>query len=474
MAQAAGLNCVQHYSLDDLDADTAELILQLQLADLQELKERSGGKQKEGTITDAQIAAELLKEDLNNVRTTLHDQRMTRSIARAVQVDGNAVAHARQEEEIARRDHVLARRLSGSNLRADAHNAGMLHGDELEEEVIAKLAGLYVDEDFGEKLDLATRLGQPIEDGSIEPDAQAESSSWAAGRIEKNHTIQHSATRRCEACREEKKFFDLIPAQCRHEYCRDCIVELFISSFTDESLFPPRCCRVPISLETASIFLTKNLKEQYAEKKIEFGTSNRTYCTRSDCSAFVRPEHIAGQVANCIKCRTQTCTICKALAHAGRDCPDDPNTEAVRALARREGWQTCYSCRRLVELNTGCYHMTCLCRAEFCYHCGRRWKTCECELWAEERLVNRAEVIMERQVREGPRNQAAVVGQARQLQIREIAEQLRRDHECDHDRWRYVGGRHECEECHHTLPQYIFECRQCRLRACNRCRRNRL
>lgn len=51
---------------------------------------------------------------------------------------------------------------------------------------------------------------------------------------------------------------------------------------------------------------------------------------------------------------------------------------------------------------------------------------------------------------------------------------LRGDHECTHDKWRWVKGPHRCEECHHRLPSYIFECKQCMLQACNRCRRNRL
>lgn len=62
----------------------------------------------------------------------------------------------------------------------------------------------------------------------------------------------------------------------------------------------------------------------------------------------------------------------------------------------------------------------------------------------------------------------------RDLRIAEAVEHLRINHQCDHDKWRWVKGRHQCEECYHVLPQYIFECKQCQLQACNRCRRNRL
>lgn len=60
------------------------------------------------------------------------------------------------------------------------------------------------------------------------------------------------------------------------------------------------------------------------------------------------------------------------------------------------------------------------------------------------------------------------------MDIDALMAHLRGNHECSHDRWRWVKGPHRCEECHHRLPSYIFEWRQCMLQACNRCRRNRL
>lgn len=43
------------------------------------------------------------------------------------------------------------------------------------------------------------------------------------------------------------------------------------------------------------------------------------------------------------------------------------------------GWRRCYKCNALVEHDQGCSHMTCRCRAQFCYTCGLKWKTCGCE-----------------------------------------------------------------------------------------------
>jgi hypothetical protein len=82
------------------------------------------------------------------------------------------------------------------------------------------------------------------------------------------------------------------------------------------------------------------------------------------------------------------------------------------------------------------------------------------------RLVARANQVV---ARDPPR-----AGVAREQQVDRVIEHLRERHHCEHGSWRYVPGPHQCEECYYNLPQYIFECRQCRIMACNRCRRNRL
>lgn len=68
----------------------------------------------------------------------------------------------------------------------------------------------------------------------------------------------------------------------------------------------------------------------------------------------------------------------------------------------------------------------------------------------------------------------AVPTSSRNPNIDALMAHLLGNHECSHDKWRWIKGPHRCEECHYRLPSYIFECKQCMLQACNRCRRNRL
>ncbi len=111
--------------------------------------------------------------------------------------------------------------------------------------------------------------------------------------------------------------------------------------------------------------------------------------------------------------------------------------------------------------------IACRCGAQFCYLCGLRWKTCRCEQWNEERLVARANAIVNRDAQ-----RLDDVGRANRV-ARE-RQNLMQNHECEHATWRSRGGSHRCEECHDRLPLYIYECVQCRIMACRRCRYNRL
>lgn len=42
-------------------------------------------------------------------------------------------------------------------------------------------------------------------------------------------------------------------------------------------------------------------------------------------------------------------------------------------------YKQCPSCKFWVSKNQGCDHMTCRCGYEFCYQCGAKYGTCECQ-----------------------------------------------------------------------------------------------
>ncbi len=329
--------------LNCMDEETAAMIIQIQLEDSLEFSERSEGKGKrrEGELSDLQLAINLYQEDLKRNASILADRKMTRSIAHACQTDGDLLTTALSQEQSAASDRETACKLGG----VPALNPippWTITSEEMDEELLGKLSALYV-----QTPDVDFETGPQSTTGN-----EAESSEWAATR-----PASQAMYRRCIACQENVRFFDTARVLCNHEYCRDCLEDLFRASMTDDSLFPPRCCRKLITIGTVRVFLPGDLLKQYEQKKLELDTPNRTYCSNPLCSAFIRVENITNEKATCPNCRTVTCTLCKAGNHGG-DCPADTALQQVLHTADENGWQRCYSCRRFVELDIGCNHIT--------------------------------------------------------------------------------------------------------------------
>ncbi|KAF8847452.1 hypothetical protein BDZ45DRAFT_636984 [Acephala macrosclerotiorum] len=440
---------------DFMDEASAALIIQLQIQDSQLLSEacETKGKGREGELSDSQLSINLYREDLLRNASILADRQMTRSITRACQTDGELFTSLLSQEQTAASDRQTACRLGGV-AGPNSIPPWTVASKEMDEALLAKLSTFSLQVPAREH-DFESTTMEAVSE------SEPESSSWAATR-QTAQALHH----RCIACQELIRLSDMVRVPCNHEYCRDCLQDLFRASMTDDSLFPPRCCRQPIAPRAVRILLTAELLQQYEQKKVEFDTLDRTYCSNPLCSAFIRLQAIINEQATCPDCSTVTCTLCKAPSHWG-DCPADKALQQVLQTAAENGWQRCYSCRRLVELDIGCNHITCYCGAQFCYICARRWKTCLCAQWNEERLLRRAnQVVARRPVGANPLQVRA--------QVVAAAQNLRDRHNCEHESWQYIRGQHRCEECYQTLPSFIFECRQCHIQVCRRCRQNRL
>ncbi|KAJ9669254.1 hypothetical protein H2201_000606 [Coniosporium apollinis] len=164
----------------------------------------------------------------------------------------------------------------------------------------------------------------------------------------------------CVACADLKPYMDCLVLRCQpepHVYCLDCVVNLFKASISDTSLFPPRCCREPISIESARPFLAEDSIRTFEEKSLELSTPNPIYCCRPECSHFIPPSRIREDKASCPTCGIRTCTHCKKRAHKGF-CSKDPSVEELLGVAKDRHWQRCYNCHAMVELTVSCNHIT--------------------------------------------------------------------------------------------------------------------
>ena len=455
------------------DDETAALIFKLQLEDIDELLDTSNrkGKGKEGVVSDQEVAFKLEKEELERNAMILLDRSMSKSIARAVFHDSDQIAYAEAQEMQAFVDRIIALRLGGVQVDAYpttvARPAPSVVSENLDDELIEKLSAIYHEtptEDNDHNAMVKTLVKRARRNGTGQ---NAESSTWAATRkVERSH---------CVICEESVPFYDVARLPCDHECCRACLMEMFQAATVDESRYPPKCCQeISPYPENVRLFLTMEMINKYLEKKIEWETKNRIYCANKQCGKFIRTEFVYVDDAHCPACDSLTCTMCQEAAH-NSDCSKDEELLRTLELVKENGWRRCESCRRIIELKHGCNHIAlvllflathcystftelfrCPCQAEFCYVCGLKWKTCGCDNWDEDRLMLRANDVVDR----GDHQNAVA--------------RLNAEADCNHDGFMRLREGGDCEDCGDHMYRFIFECNQCPLRLCLRCRRTRV
>lgn len=318
-----------------MDNPSLILALQLQQQDLDLWEQSRKGKQREGELTDVDLAFEACRQELEAMTAQISDQALALSIARAVDSDGQLIREAQLAEEQAARDREFALTISKDPSVGARPTTAKTGEEEPMDGVDDSLIDILRSLNLGGLSD--SMSGQP------------ESSTWASSRKE-------SQTKECIACKDLFPPLALLRSSCSHEYCRACLVGLVSSSLQDETLFPPRCCGQTIPVEQGRWF-SPQLVGQFRARKLEFDTPNRTYCSEPSCSTFIPPTFVNGETATCPRCARRTCIHCKGAYHTGV-CPSDTASQQVLQLAAENGWQKCYSCSRIVELDTGCYHMS--------------------------------------------------------------------------------------------------------------------
>jgi len=160
----------------------------------------------------------------------------------------------------------------------------------------------------------------------------------------------------CLSCGDKFDADHISQVPCQHYYCDECLTRLFDRAMTDESLYPPRCCRQNIPLEDVSMSLPEDVRKEFERKQEELDDRHRAYCRVVACGTYIGYGHRDGDTGTCPHCRTTTCIHCSNPPHTG-DCQQDVATQQLNELATREGWRRC-TCRRMVELTLGCNHMT--------------------------------------------------------------------------------------------------------------------
>lgn len=460
--------------------DDVLVALALQLEELDIEVESRKGKERAGKTTDRHVALQEYKELLLSMSQIHADQRMAKSIEDAVLKDAAIIAEFNALEATAVRDRQQALQMANAEATPRTFPAANQTARNVfssrstvapsSRSLSIRGGGEYYDDDL-ESLSGSTEYDhQTIHSGyTIDDELQSN-----RGKTSRRPYVQESGLKyytagpkvECSICSDSVPQDQSVKCPCNHIYCRDCLRAYVFKAMKDESLYPLKCCKVEVPGNVISRILTAAEYQKYQEVAVEYSSSDRIYCPNKSCLQFITPESVykMNNYAHCTRCSTLACIRCKEVWHPGA-CKVDHELQAVIATARQQGWKQCFKCKRMVELRTGCHHMTCYCKAEFCYVCGVEWKNCPCEVFEEGRLYDNAVARVD---------QAAVRPLApgfRMNMINQVQQQIRNNNACQHPRGfvretdRKPLG-HRCEICDVTHWKYILVCRDCGIQVC--------
>ncbi|KAE8334601.1 hypothetical protein BDV24DRAFT_156732 [Aspergillus arachidicola] len=421
--------------LATVDDEIAALTQQLE--EIRHYRGNCKGKYKTDDLPDTELVVSAYQDELSARINFLHDLKVARSIARAIDLDSQLIANVTQCELQAQGDRQFAMEMSTND--PDLESPRFRDDNNCCNSIIQK--------------DSFCTASQDRADASEE---EVAGPSTTHVQRQRESTMKFAQIDlECCVCCDHLQPNRIVSLSCGHYYCNTCLKDLFMKATKDESLFPPRCCRQHIPLTLVQPFMSEDEYDMFKGAEVEFSTADRMYCSNVNCGRFITPREIQAGKAECNQCGFSTCAMCKSPFHED-DCASDTALQATLALATSQGWQRCFGYKALVELRMGCYHMTCKCRSQFCYLCS---------LIAEE--------VVDREATH------PLAPQERQLRIEQMRDDLRENHECEHPgRFErlFDGGRRgfECEMCGDRHRKYILQCRRCHIRVCEDCRRHRV
>ena len=176
-----------------------------------------------------------------------------------------------------------------------------------------------------------------------------------------------SKTKECASCFDDVPEGSSVDLSCKHSYCPECFSQHIITSMQNENLWPPRCCLQPIPRNSILRHLSKEQVLEFGTKEREYSTpaKDRWYCLQPTCTKWFEP-NVGASWTQCPHCKFKMCSLCRGKTHSGTErCPQDRNLQATLEEAEMQGWRSCYNCNAIVELSSGCRHITCKCKAQF-------------------------------------------------------------------------------------------------------------
>lgn len=196
----------------------------------------------------------------------------------------------------------------------------------------------------------------------------------------------------CKVCLENVDIGTMLSAACGHLFCSDCWKAHVSISINDGpgclSLHCPEPkCKAIAGLDMVESLAADEDKQTYYKylyrSYVEL-SKNRKWCPAPGCDAAVEFD-VGGSESYdvCCDCSYNFCWNCTEEAHRPVSCAtvakwieknssETDNTTWIMAFTK-----PCPKCKRQIEKNHGCNHMTCSqpCRFEFCWLCLDTWNS---------------------------------------------------------------------------------------------------
>lgn len=209
----------------------------------------------------------------------------------------------------------------------------------------------------------------------------------------KKASIGNSLEFTCGICFDVFPFHDKIVSSCDHMYCNICL-GTYISVSIDEGpgclslRCPDPSCKAAIGEDMVNMLVSdKHRKKfhQYFVRSYVEGNTNVKWCPAPECDAAIEyycdGDCESGSYEVVCSCLFRFCWRCIEEDHRPIDCDtvvkwikknkcEAQNVEWILAYTK-----PCPKCKRAIEKNMGCMHMTCnsSCGHEFCWTCLGPW-----------------------------------------------------------------------------------------------------
>ncbi|XP_050369058.1 probable E3 ubiquitin-protein ligase ARI8 [Argentina anserina] len=211
----------------------------------------------------------------------------------------------------------------------------------------------------------------------------------ASGPVPVVESPEKSGEVKCRICLEACPRGKMKSAGCGHLFCCVCWGSYINISIADgPGCLLLRCpdppCRVAIDGEMIETFSSEEHKSKYSYylRRSYIEASKKTkWCPAPGCEHAITYCGYDGNCDVCCHCKYKFCWNCTEEPHRPVDCQtvkewilknsnEAENTNWILANSK-----PCPKCKRAIEKNQGCMHMTCTppCKFEFCWLCLGRW-----------------------------------------------------------------------------------------------------